>query len=371
MNRSLPEDLTVLLVEDHVLLAETVVSGLAAVGVPPDRVVHVTDLDRVPEALERIEPDVALLDLNLHTTTGLQTVERFTLLAPEVPFVVLTGNDAFSIAREALECGASDYVVKGTLDSEALARVLMNARVRHDLMDELRRSNEDLSRFAFVAAHDVKSPLRNVAQLSDLVLEDLRTGETHELEDLVGEIRRSALRAVRLVDDLLRYARLGSAIERAPVDLEHLVGDVWQAFSGELSGESRTVRFVVEELPRINADRRLLHHVFANLFENALHHNPSVDLEIAVRGRTVEGGWEIEVCDTGGGIPEEAHERIFEPFQRADTRTSGTGLGLSICQRIIEGHGGRITVDSAPGEGTTFRIFLPDAPGRRREPVHP
>lgn len=351
--------LRILLVEDDLTLADTLRMGLGLMGIPEEDVVHVPDLAQVPQALQAHELDIALLDLGLPSTDGLQTVDAFRSIAPDLPFVVLTGSDEREVARAALQRGALDFVVKGTIDHEALTRILHNARVRFALVSELQRSNEDLSRFAFVAAHDLKMPLRNIAQMAEIVLDDVDEMDREEVRDLIGSVHRAALRASRLVDDLLRYARLGQTLEIRPFELELLVRDVWANFGAEIQGERRRVEFEVDRLPVIEGDPRQLYHVFANLFENALRYAEG-DVRVRVRGRTTEEGWEIEVSDDGIGIPPEAHRQIFEPFHRLHGNTvPGTGLGLSICQRIVKGHGGRIEVRSRPGEGATFLVCLP------------
>nr|WP_246580547.1 PAS domain S-box protein [Deinococcus aestuarii] len=227
--------------------------------------------------------------------------------------------------------------------------------------EELARSNRDLEQFAFVAAHDLQEPLRTVVSYAGLL-------ERKYGEDLPGGARRylgfitgGATRMKTLVDDLLAYASLGAGSPAPrPVPLAGAVGDALEALGAAVRGAGARVE--ADELPTVSGDARQLAQVFQNLIGNALKfRRPDVPPLVRVLAEREGGHWHVRVADNGIGMEQAYLKRIFGMFQRLHTRDryEGTGLGLAICQKIVEGHGGRIWAESTPGAGTTFHLLLP------------
>ena len=226
---------------------------------------------------------------------------------------------------------------------------------------ELERSNRELEQFAAVASHDLQEPLRMVTSYLSLI--DRRAGE--KLDEKERSFLRFAVdggkRMQQMITDLLAYSRVGlSAGAVAAVDLNAVIEEAL-ANLGVARAEKNAL-ITRDPLPTLRVDRARFIQLFQNLVGNALKFSrPGESSEIHVGCRPEEGGWHFTVRDNGIGIAEKDFDRIFILFQRLHSREEypGTGIGLSVCQKIVERHGGRIWVESAPGQGTTFHFTLP------------
>lgn len=231
-------------------------------------------------------------------------------------------------------------------------------------MTELARSNRDLEQFAYIASHDLQTPLRNVRQGLELLDEHLEErfdapldGEAKELRDLTVA---AALRMEQLIQGLLSYSRLDRAggPGQETVDLRLLAEEIVGQMSMEFADANATVD--VASLPTVIGDETQLRQLLQNLLENAFkYRRVDTPLEIALSASSEDGKWLISVGDNGIGIGSEHRARVFELFRRAHPDYDGMGLGLAICQRIVERHGGDIWVDAGPNGGSVFTFTLP------------
>ena len=239
-----------------------------------------------------------------------------------------------------------------------LGRVVERERWRA----ELERSNADLEAFAYVASHDLAEPLRSVAGFVALL--ERQYGD--RLDDRAREFIAYAVDGVermqRMIDDLLLYARAGTAdlrLER--VDAGELVAGALRDLATAVAERGATVE--VGELPVLRADPGQLQRVLLNLLGNAIKFTaPGVAPQVTVRGRTSGDDAEIAVADNGIGIDPAEVERAFEMFARIPGQAAqyqGTGLGLAISRRIVERHGGRLWVEPNAGGGSVFALRLP------------
>jgi PAS domain S-box-containing protein len=227
----------------------------------------------------------------------------------------------------------------------------------------LRRSNEELQRFTYVASHDLQEPLRTVVSFTQLLELRYRGQLGPEADEYIEFIVEGGNRMQALIRDLLQFSRLETAARPfGPVDARRAVADALAVFNGQVAEAGGSV--TVEPLPTVMADPAQLEMVFANLVSNAIkYRRPDVPPEIAISARRTDGMVEFAVADNGIGIEEEYFDRIFEMFRRLHTheKYGGTGIGLAVVKRIVERHGGRIRVESTPGEGSTFFFTLPAA----------
>lgn len=240
---------------------------------------------------------------------------------------------------------------------DALAEEV-NQRKRTE--QQLRRSNEDLQQFAYVASHDLQEPLRAVSGYCDLLGQIYSDKLDDEGREFLQHAVDGAQRMQSLIADLLDYSRVGTRghgfVEVSGQELfDMAVRNLHAAI--EESGATVTT----EELPVVVGDRSQLARVFQNLIGNALKFHDDRPLNVHVKGCRTDDEWVFEVHDNGIGIAEEYLERIFVIFQRLHTRRkyAGTGMGLAICKRIVDRHDGWISVKSTPGEGSVFRLGLP------------
>jgi PAS domain S-box-containing protein len=227
---------------------------------------------------------------------------------------------------------------------------------------ELERSNRELEQFAYVASHDLQEPLRMVASYTQLLARRYQGKLDADADEFIGFAVDGARRMQELINDLLTYSRVGSrALELGKVDANHTVDRVVGDLGGAIRDSGASV--TRDELPTVQADATQLEQLFQNLIANGIKfRRPEVPPKVHVSASRSSAGWSFAVRDNGIGIEPQYLERIFVLFQRLHSRAEypGTGIGLAICKKIVERHGGTMTVQSQPGDGTTFEFTLPD-----------
>jgi signal transduction histidine kinase/DNA-binding LacI/PurR family transcriptional regulator len=248
----------------------------------------------------------------------------------------------------------------------ALYRTLLQQRIEQSNMDiqqraaELAEANDQLEQFAYVASHDLQEPLRMVTSYLQLLERRYHNKLDSDAQEFIDFAVDGAARMKRMIDDLLAYSRVITREKPLePVDCELLLT---QALSNlEIAIEESQALITREPLPVVMADDIQLVGVFQNLIGNAIKFHADRQPQIHIAAKQTEGKWFFSVADNGIGIAPEASERIFVIFSRLHTQAAypGTGIGLAICKKVIERHGGRIWVESQPGEGSTFFFTLP------------
>lgn len=254
---------------------------------------------------------------------------------------------------------------------EALARRAAELAERAEqltrLTDALERSNRDLDQFAYVASHDLKAPLRGIASLSQWIEEDLEGVMKPSTRDHLALLRGRLHRMEALIDGILMYSRAGRTSEPADaVPTHRLVRDVIDLLSAP-----QHVEFVpAPGLPVIVTERLPLQQVFMNLIGNAVKHASRPDARVEIGCTPADGGWEFSVRDNGPGIAPAFHDKVWGIFQTLAPRdkVEGTGIGLALVKKIVETRGGTVSLESAEGQGATFRFMWPDTPaGEQRD----
>ena len=237
----------------------------------------------------------------------------------------------------------------------------------HAAVEQLARSNRELDEFAQVAAHDLKEPLRGIQNYSRFLVEDYGEGQVLDTDGRakLDTLERLAGRLQSLIDNLLQYSRVGRVeLSFGATDLGSVVHEVVASLSIRLDEQKVTVR-VAADLPTVKCDRARVGEIFRNLISNAMKFNDKAERWIEVGWLEPPGGPPVFfVRDNGIGIAAEHLGSVFRMFKRLHPRDAyggGTGAGLSIAQRIVERHGGRLWVESVPGEGTIFRFTLAPA----------
>jgi signal transduction histidine kinase len=236
--------------------------------------------------------------------------------------------------------------------------------VRKRLELELRQANANLQEFTYVASHDLRSPLRGIADLMEWIQGDLGAGAPPEVTKNLGRVSQRIQRMERLIDDLLSYARAGrAATEYTLVDIEGLVRET-------LEIQPLPSGFDVElDLPvaPFQATKTPLETALRNLIGNAVKHHDRPNGRIRVQACEDDSYCVVSVIDDGPGIPGASKDRIFKLFQTLTANErGGSGIGLALTKRVIEVHGGRIEVSSPvlEGRGACFRFWWPRFPRR-------
>lgn len=240
---------------------------------------------------------------------------------------------------------------------------VVDISARKQAEEELRQSNEELERFAYVASHDLQEPLRTVASYLQLLERRYRERLDDDAVEFIDFAVAGARRMEQLIKDLLAFSRVGTqGGELVPVETAEVLKECLHSLRAAMEDASATI--IADDLPRVLADASQIQQLLTNLIGNALKFRgdapPIVRLSAERDGRF----WRLSVGDNGIGIEPEYFERIFVIFQRLHSREAypGTGVGLAICRKIVDRHGGRIWLDSTPGRGTTFHFTLPAAP---------
>ncbi|VTU27044.1 Phytochrome-like protein cph1 [Variovorax sp. PBS-H4] len=272
------------------------------------------------------------------------------------------------VRRKAIQ-QAGRWVIVATLrditeHKRAMARMLEAEEEIRSKVVELTRSNQELEQFAYITSHDLSEPLRAVASYTQLLERRYSHQFDSDARDFMAFIVEGAQRMRAMMDALLVYSRAGRReMARRPVALDRTLDDVLEHLAPVIQRSGATVER--EPLPSILGDAVAMAQVFQNLIGNALaFHAEGRAPHVKVCARDEGAEWVVEVQDNGIGIEPQYFQRIFLIFQKlhARDRSEGAGIGLAVCKKVVERHGGRISVASELGRGTTFAICLPKLP---------
>jgi PAS domain S-box-containing protein len=269
------------------------------------------------------------------------------------------------VRRKAIQ-QAGRWVIVATLrditeHKKAMARMLEAEAEIRSKVAELTRSNQELEQFAYITSHDLSEPLRTVASYTQLLERRYSHQFDSDARDFMAYIVGGVQRMKALMDDLLLYSRIGRReLTKEQVSLDLALDDALANLAPAVRSSNATV--LREPLPMILGDRAEMTQVFQNLIGNALRYRTEgVAPMVSVSARDEGEEWIVEVRDNGIGIEPQYFQRIFMIFQKLHPRdhSEGTGIGLAICKKVVERHGGRITVASELGRGATFAVHLP------------
>jgi len=252
-------------------------------------------------------------------------------------------------------------------------RILL-AQKQEALLEKLRKSNQDLERFAYIASHDLSEPTRKINAFSEMLMSQYASQLPKGGADLVGRMQSASARMQELVDGILTFSRFSSQEDQYQIiTVKPIIANVLVDLEAAIGEKGATIE--VGDMPYVRGNQTQLRQLFQNLISNALKFTddstapririetgPATPIEVQETVRDTGRRWlAIRVHDNGIGFDVSQRARIFELFTRLHGRSQypGSGLGLAICKRIAELHHGGITVHSVPGQGTTFSVVLP------------
>ncbi|MDB9344261.1 hybrid sensor histidine kinase/response regulator [Nodularia spumigena CS-586/05] len=345
---------------DNVFLIKTILQGEGYI---------ISTAENGADALVELEKspcDLVLLDLMMPGMDGYEVTRRIrgdTKFQPYIPILLITAHDAPNVAK-GLDLGADDFIRKPVTLDELLARVRSLLRLKRsiDERDEIARQRQD---FVSRLTHDLRTPLVAADRMLMLFQQGVLGTLSPQMQEVITIMARSNLNLLSMVNTLLEVYRFEAGRKTLvfqEVDLMQLLKEVVgeltplaqdKALSIKLDLSGDTTKCIMM------GDRLELHRLFTNLIGNAIKFTESGSINIRLNTQTQSNTINIEIADTGMGIPPEEIETLFERFRQGSHKSSGSGLGLYLSRRIVEAHQGNILVNSELGKGSVFNISLP------------
>jgi sigma-B regulation protein RsbU (phosphoserine phosphatase) len=362
----------VLLIEDNPGDADLVRLRL----VEGKSLVEVSCVDRLSDGMASLSehpPSVVLLDLNLPDSHGAETFRTVMAHSPDVPVVILSGQDDEALALKAVHQGVQDYLIKGDITSKQLERAMRYAVERQALLRSLeitrKQQLEFKNQFLSHVSHELRTPLTCIHQYVTILLDGLAGPLAPEQNDHLKTVLKSVNQLHAMIRDLLEATRAESGkirVEPRCISIGELIQQavtMMRPIAGERQVGIETG--LDQRIPLVHADPDRILEVLINLTDNAIKFT-SPEGAVMVKACMVDADEDavyVSVTDTGRGISPDAKalifERLYQDPELIDNNRTGLGLGLFICRELVRLHGGKIWVASEPGQGSTFTFTLP------------
>jgi two-component system, sensor histidine kinase and response regulator len=314
------------------------------------------------ECLQRVaedKPDLIILDVMMPEMDGYEVCRRLkaSKSTAYIPILMLTAKGDLEDKIKGLNVGAHDYLAKPFNFSELSARVksLLTIKAARDRLVEEERT-EAFDQMMDEVAHEIRNPLTSIGGFARRVYENLAEDDPNK--GYVGIIIQEVGRLESMVKELVEV-KTAFISYKEPSNINDLILEALEPYRERCGREGISTKMELsEQLPVLPVDREHMKAAFKNLIENSIEAMQNTSQKIlTVASKIVDERLEIQICDTGKGIPKDKIKNIFDPF--FTSKTIGPGLGLTFALRIIQEHRGAISVESAPGEGSAFTVTLP------------
>ncbi|MGA9897567.1 MAG: hybrid sensor histidine kinase/response regulator, partial [Terriglobales bacterium] len=338
--------------------------------------VEVNCVERLSDGMASLSqhpPSVVLLDLNLPDSHGAETFRTVLAHSPDVPVVILSGQDDETLALKAVHQGVQDYLIKGDITSKQLERAMRYAVERQALLRSLeitrKQQLEFKNQFLSHVSHELRTPRTCIHQYVTILLDGLAGPLAPEQSDHLKTVLKSVNQLHAMIRDLLEATRAESGkirVEPRCISIGELVQQA-VTMMRPIAGEKQVGMEIGldHRIPLVYADPDRILEVLINLTDNAIKFT-APEGAVMVRACMVEADEDavyVSVTDTGRGITPDAKalifERLYQDPELIDDNRTGLGLGLYICRELVKLHGGKIWVASEPGQGSTFTFTLP------------
>lgn len=362
----------ILLLEDNLADAKAIMRELNKwQRATPVQIEHVDRLSLALECLQKNEFDIVITDLQLPDSAELETVKRLLEQAPEIPVVVMTGNNAGEeLALEAIRRGAQDYLFKDQLNGPLLMRVIRYA-IQRKQVEQMQMIMKVKSEFTTMVSHELRTPLTVIKESVGIVYDGNAGPVNADQQEYLTCAIRNIDRLARLISGVLDFQKFETdqmTLQLKAGDINEIVNEIRENFT--VVAKNRGLALIAEleaGLPPLLLDRDKILQVLTNFMSNAVHVMEKGS--ISLKTKRLENAVRVSVEDQGPGIKEEDFEKLFKAFSQLVTgskrKPDSTGLGLAICKKIIEAHQGKIGVESVYGKGSVFYFTLPVAENSR------
>ena len=318
--------------------------------------------------------DCVVSDYSLPAYDGVNALTDLQAMNLDIPFIIVSGTLGDERAVQIVRMGAFDFVLKDKLKRLPIAienglneaqEKLEKLKARQELemtVKQLAKSNEELAQFAYVASHDMKTPISNLMRLMEL-LQDLGGIKVH-CQEIFDKTQLSVKRmdkTIRTLNKVLQLKQNHDRVEKSLLDFEQVFEDVQSNFAFQIMDTEAIIKTNFHKQPQIHIGRIHLESVFHNLLSNALKYRmPSRIPVINVSTDCIQDNLRLSFSDNGEGIDLDSYRnKLFGLFQRFNLEIEGTGVGLHMVKSIVENSGGYIEVESQLSEGTTFHLYFP------------
>lgn len=380
----------ILIVEDNIGDARLIAEMLKEIDIGEFDVTYIQDLKAV-ETLSKTKFKIILLDLHLSDSSPVDTFKQVDKLFPRTPIIVLTGLEDNKLASRIVRLGAQDYLIKGTFDTVTLERSMRYAvdrkqsqikiarekvrtksfQTKADNFEEeshrLLQINKAKDVFLSIASHQLRTPATAVKQYVGMLLEGYAGPLDPKQETFLRTAYESNERQLRIVDDLLKVARLDAGhvtLHKQPTDIEVLIKSLIEDHEQSFETRKQTVKYIMlsNEVGAVEIDPDNMRMVFDNLLDNAGKYSPPGS-EVTIYVNREKTKLKITFQDQGIGISKDDQKKLFQKFSRIDNSfaysPNGSGLGLYWAREIVRLHEGTVTLESKLGVGSTFTVELP------------
>lgn len=346
-----------------------------------------THVAEAREILAKEKIKVIVSDQRMPEIGGVKFLREVKEKYPDVIRILFTGYTDFSAAEEAINLGEIYRFISKPWKTAELLSTVRQSIEHYDLVAQAKAHEEELEiankklkamyemqkEFTSTVSHELRTPLASIKTAIDLVVKKMVGEINTEQEEVLGRAKSNVDRLKRLIDDILDLTK----IESGKMQMNFLVNDINKVIQDVIEAQkdvaqSRGLHLKTElnnQLPKVPFDSDRMIQVLNNLLSNAMKFTKQGGITVITQNKSEENHIVVSIKDTGKGIAEADLSKLFQKFQQIesaqDNEEGGTGLGLAICKEIVSRHGGKIWVESKPGEGTTFSFILPIQERRR------